>query len=112
MRDLLEELIERKSGCTPKQKSQALRPYKLKEIFSIGWISFDDIEFNLSEALTADELAQCLIEVTKIHSQLRTTYGETEHYRLYYDEQQPGEIVLEEKQLGTHQSPPNPPTKT
>lgn len=97
MHDLLKELLDRTTEWNDQQQHRNLRCVKLRDTTSSGWIAFDDIEFHLPEPLTADELAQCLVELTRCSPRQQMTHGETEHYRLFYDQQQPGEIVLERK---------------
>lgn len=97
MRDLLTELIDCNSECTLEHTKQNSRTLRFLEDLATGWFSFDDIEFNLSEALTADELAQCVIQLTRNDSEACPAHGETEHYHLYYDHCHPGQIVLKKK---------------
>ena len=97
MRDLLKELNDRNRESSSECINLGSRTLILQEAPAIGWISFDDIEFNLPEALNADELAQCLVELTRCNIDTHPGHGETEHYHLYYDERRPGQVVLEEK---------------
>jgi len=97
MHDLLKELLDRTPEWRVQHPPKKSRHVKLRDTASPGWIAFDDIEFHLPEPLTADELAQCLVELTRSSPLPHMKHGETEHYRLFYDQQHPGEIVLKRK---------------
>lgn len=71
--------------------------YRLCSAPAHHWIGIDDLEFIAPDPLTSDEMAQCIFQLTGGSGQARSTFGQTAHYHVFYDAEQPGRLRLEVK---------------
>lgn len=71
--------------------------YRMQSVPGQHWIGLDDMEFMSSDTLSADELAQCLFQLTG-GTLGSPDCGETAHYYVHYDERLPDRLSLQVKE--------------
>lgn len=83
--------------------------YRLCSAPAHHWIGIDDLEFIAPDPLTSDEMAQCIFQLTGGSVQARSSFGQTAHYHVFYDAEQPGRLRLEVKPNSRKAPPPGNP---